>query len=150
MKKFKEFYEESYWGSRGAGLVVRCGKNYLWTHRSIYVHTPHTWSLTIGGKVDPEDKSLLDAAKREFKEETNYSGSIKINPAPFSVFKDNSFTYTSFIADVPKEFELPTYSNKPEVGNWEIDDWEWAPYNKKFTKIHFGTNPIIVKLDLQT
>jgi 8-oxo-dGTP pyrophosphatase MutT (NUDIX family) len=149
MKSFKDFLqldEAMRWGKAGAGLIVHCGKNFLWTQRSIYVMEPMTWSLTIGGKVDDSDSNLVEAAKREFLEETSYRGTLKVSTSPFYVHSEEGFTYSSFLAEVKEEFELPPYSNKREQGQWEIYDWSWEPSSAKFPSVHPGTKPIIAKL----
>ena len=130
-----------------AGLLVRADStgNYLWTQRSRYVNNPYQWSLTVGGQLE-EGEDPLDAARREFYEELSYHGHIKINETPVYSYKDNDFTYTAFLASVPGEFELSPFVKWrfEEIGNWEMEDYEWRPINDPPNgELHFGTAYIL-------
>ena len=97
--------------------------------------------FTNGGKIDlgeddefertlSVDASVEAAAKREFIEETEYNGDIKLIPA--YVYRDGSFAYHNFFGLVDYEFE-------PEL-NWETQSYKWMTYEelKALPKKHFG------------
>lgn len=97
--------------------------------------------FTNGGKIDlgeddefertlSVDDSVEAAAKREFIEETEYNGDIKLIPA--YVYRDGSFAYHNFFGLVDYEFE-------PEL-NWETQSYKWMTYEelKALPKKHFG------------
>lgn len=146
MKSFIEYLEERrYWGTNAAGVVVLCNEKVLWVKRSELVNEPNTWSIVIGGKID-NNETTLEAAKREFLEETKYSGNVKIEPTPLYIFKDSNFTYTTFVAFVEKEFSLSPFSSKKGEGNWETSDYKWDSPFIKVDRLHFGSKPVIKEL----
>ena len=140
----------NYWGSQGAGVIVFCEPtgNVLWVKRSTYVNEPHTWSVTVGGKLDGREKPR-QAAYREIKEELAYKGRMRLDHKPVDVFKDGSFRYTTFLARVQQEFDLPPFIpwTPGEKGNWETEDYEWAPYHEPpSSNLHFGTKSLLRKV----
>jgi 8-oxo-dGTP pyrophosphatase MutT (NUDIX family) len=54
---------------RYAGVVVKCNDNFLLCKRGSNSEFPGTWSIP-GGKIEENEESL-DAARREFLEETD-------------------------------------------------------------------------------
>jgi 8-oxo-dGTP pyrophosphatase MutT (NUDIX family) len=137
---FKKFLEnayqnksgETFWGNVGAGIlpIAISTSRILVAHRSAYVNEPNTYGIW-GGKVDNEHTiNLEQEAKREFKEETGYSGSIRLMKA--AVFKTKGFEYHNFLGIIPSEFE-PSY-------NWETQDSLWITLDELFDlePKHFG------------
>lgn len=142
MKYLKLFEEANYWGKKGAGILPICKetKRLLIPLRSDYVLEPNTWGVW-GGKIDLGDEdeyertnnidaSVEAAAKREFVEETEYDGVIKLIPA--YVYRDGTFAYHNFFGLVDYEFE-PTL-------NWETEDFKWMTYQRLLSlpRKHFG------------
>ena len=142
MKYLKLFEEAEYWGKKGAGILPICieTKRLLIPFRSGQVLEPNTWGVW-GGKIDlgeddefertlSVDASVEAAAKREFIEETEYNGDIKLIPA--YVYRDGSFAYHNF-------FGLVDYEFVPEL-NWETESYKWMTYEelKALPKKHFG------------
>jgi len=142
MKYLKLFEETEYWGHLGAGILPICKetKRLLVPFRSGYVLEPHTWGVW-GGKIDlgeedeyertlSVDASVEAAAKREFVEESEYDGEIKLIPA--YVYRDGSFAYHNFFGLVDYEFE--------PVLNWETESFKWMTYDELLAlpKKHFG------------
>jgi 8-oxo-dGTP pyrophosphatase MutT (NUDIX family) len=142
MKYLKLFEETEYWGKKGAGILPICKetKTLLVPFRSSNVLEPHTWGVW-GGKIDlgeedeyertlSIDASVEEAAKREFVEESEYDGEIKLIPA--YVYRDGSFAYHNFFGLVDYEFE--------PVLNWETEDYRWMTYEELLAlpRKHFG------------
>jgi 8-oxo-dGTP pyrophosphatase MutT (NUDIX family) len=142
--KFKIFEareDGDYWGNIGAGVLPICTTTgrILLAHRSPYVYEPNTYNVW-GGKIDEEDgeteSDVKDVAKREFIEETQYDGNIKLIGS-YVFYDKNVFTYYNFIGLIDEEF-------KPKL-NWETQDYEWLTY-EEFLKIepkHFGLKELI-------
>jgi 8-oxo-dGTP pyrophosphatase MutT (NUDIX family) len=142
MKYLKLFEEAEYWGKKGAGILPICKetKRLLVPFRSGYVLEPNTWGVW-GGKIDlgeedeyertlSVDASVEAAAKREFVEESEYDGEIKLIPA--YVYRDCSFAYHNFFGLVDYEFE--------PVLNWETERFKWMTYEELLAlpRKHFG------------
>lgn len=114
----------TYWGSAGAGVIpVRVsdtGVEVLLQLRSEYVAEPFTWGV-FGGRVDPGEQPL-DAAIREFHEETDFRGSYTIDPNPVWVFgsPDGAFVYHNFMMIIAGDYEM-------RLDSFEIDRVQWFP-----------------------
>lgn len=72
--------------------------------RSSYVNEPNTYGV-IGGKVDSEDRNLEKAVKREFEEETQYTGKLKLFKAAIFSPPGVRFKYHNYIGLIKDEFE---------------------------------------------
>jgi len=150
MRTFKESVGDKYtelliemamfWGAKGGGVLVisettdpQFGGPILMAHRSHQVNEPGTFGLW-GGKLDIDHshmdrqtlrKSAWKAAKREFSEESRYSGKLKYVPGSIWANKimdkyDKSrmvFEYFNYLTTVEKQFE-------PKL-NWETDEFHW-------------------------
>jgi len=142
MKKFRtwleEFTDEGFWGNVGAGILpIACTTGRLLiAHRSGQVMEPYTWGVW-GGKVDDEQAMDLEGeAKREFQEETGYSGSIEMHPA--YVFRSSGgFEYHNFIGVLENEFE-PRH-------NWETANHRWLTWEElqELSPKHFGLEALL-------
>jgi 8-oxo-dGTP pyrophosphatase MutT (NUDIX family) len=117
------------WGNQGAGIlpIARTTGRILLNFRSKYVNEPHQWG-NFGGKVDEEN--LEEAARREFVEETKYSGNIQIIPA--YRYSESGFIYQNFIGIIDDEFE-------PHL-DWESEGFKWVDASELRTikPMHFG------------
>jgi hypothetical protein len=132
----KTLDKTGFWGKAGAGimpLALSTGRILL-PFRSRYVEQPHTWGGTWGGAIDSKEDPAT-AAKREFQEESNYYGNIKI--IPLYVFEDSksNFKYYNFLGLVPDEFD-------PQL-NWETEDADWFTLDNLPSPIHFGLKGIL-------
>lgn len=128
-----------FWGSAGAGILPVCVTTgrILLNHRSHRVLEPNTWGV-YGGKLDDEDltaEGVLEAAKREFFEETGYTG--EFNAVSSYVFKEGNFSYHNFIGLFEEEFE-------PEL-NWESAGYRWVTFGEllDIEPKHFGLRALI-------
>jgi len=109
---------------------------FLVLHRSGDVMEPGTYG-TIGGKMESWEKLPRETAYREFLEETEYEGSIKMIRAHKFVSPDGNFEYQNFLGFVDKEFV-------PEL-RWENDDYKWVELDelKSMEDLHFGLEILI-------
>jgi len=140
---FAEFDNDSgdnFWGNIGAGILVyaKNTKKFLITYRSAFVNEPHTWGI-IGGKLDDDVQSDIEtAAKREFKEETQYKGNIN-ELIPLYVFKTDtgSFEYHNFLGIIDNEFKVEL--------DWENEDYKWLTLQEllEINPKHFGLDNLL-------
>lgn len=137
--KLSEINEaRAYWGKSAAGMIAVCNNKFLLCKRSMNVTEPGTWSYP-GGKIDSEEVRPLDAAIREFEEETGYNELFRTRL--IHTFKDKNFKYYTFACLVNEEFT-------PEM-NWENDDYGWFSFNDLPSPLHFGfTKTVAGKLKL--
>jgi len=115
--------KRAYWGTSGAGVlaVAEDTGRILVALRGEKVREPGTWG-TIGGRRDPQDKSLRETALREFIEETGYQGPIDLIPA-LDYDDPGLFQYRNYIGLMPAEvaeFEK----------NSENDKLQWCTYDE--------------------
>lgn len=126
-----------FWGNIGAGVLVYCSSTgrFLVDHRSEFVNEPDTYNV-FGGKLDEyENESIVDAVHREFDEETQYSGDIKLIPA--YVFKTKGFEYHNFIGVINEEFE--------PIASWESQGHLWLTWEElqELQPKHFGLKGLL-------
>jgi 8-oxo-dGTP pyrophosphatase MutT (NUDIX family) len=123
----------------GAGVLPICSttKRCLVGLRSADVNTPHTWGA-FGGTID-EGESPAIGAKREFIEETNFSGNIKLIPAYVFHNQAKGYTYHNFIGIIENEF-------RPHI-NWEFDDLRWVNLDDliRLNPKHYGLSALMQK-----
>jgi 8-oxo-dGTP pyrophosphatase MutT (NUDIX family) len=126
-----------FFGNKGAGVLVYCQntKRFLLGLRSRFVNEPGTWG-TFGGKID-NDANPKEAALRELKEETSYSGNIDLQL--FDVFQSGNFKFYNFFGKVEEEF-------KP-ILDWENESAEWFSLDEFPSNLHFGTKRLLDKLN---
>lgn len=119
-----------FWGARGAGCIVVCPK----THRFLLnlrgeVEQPGTWGVW-GGAVD-DGEELLDAALREFREESLVSVPLRIpSTEPCYVFRKGDFSYSTFIVEVDNEFAVRKSKETAGFG--------WFTLDQLPDPLHFG------------
>ena len=151
MKRYIESYatytnskNDKFWGDKAAGIlpIAKDTKRILLNLRSEYVNEPFTYGV-YGGKLDSDDlNNVKKAAIREFEEESNYRGNIKLTKAYLFETPNKSFSYQNFIGIIDKEFE-PDY-------DWESAGHLWVTLNElldmirtKPEKIHFGLKSLV-------
>lgn len=98
----------------------------LLCRRSRLVTMPGLWACPAG-RVDPGERPL-DAAVREFREETEYTGPILLGPPVRQRFRGRTFHHFSGL--VPTQF-LPRL-------NWENDEWGWFALDNLPHPLHPG------------
>lgn len=117
------------WGNQGAGIlpISKTTGRLLLNFRSQHVNEGRQWGVW-GGKVDEDD--ITTAAKREFMEETGYSGNLQMIPA--YRYSEPGFLYQNFIGILDDEFE-------PEL-NWESEGFKWVNISElvHIRPMHFG------------
>ena len=106
-----------YWGNKGAGIVYTDGNKILLLKRAEKGDNIGTWCLP-GGKVE-EGETLIDAAKRESKEEC---GSVK--GVRFEDLKDvdGNHTWTSFFFRIKKPFKCKLSDEHSEYKWFDLED----------------------------
>lgn len=109
------------WGLYGAaGVLVRCGDLLFLARRSEWTHRGGTWAIP-GGAIDIGE-SPLDAALREFEEETGIAlaGSAQV----IEVHEDDhgGWSYWTVVVDVDEPFEVSL--------TWESSDARWVPVHE--------------------
>lgn len=77
----------------------------------------NSWA-NFGGGFEPEkDKTVKDAAIREFFEETGCVSGYKISVKPLEIHKDNFIRYYTYLAIFDKMFE-PSLNNEHRNYGW--------------------------------
>ena len=144
LKKHTGDYEEydntsgqPFWGNFTVGCLIisKNDKKILVMHRSKYVNESLQYG-TISGKIDNEkEMNLQSEVKREIKEETGYSGNIKLIKA--FIFKTKGFEFHNFIGIIENPFK-PIY-------NWESDGHKWLTLEElmKLNNKHFGLKKLL-------
>lgn len=87
---------------------------------------PDTWAFA-GGRVEA-DEQLVDALKRELKEELNLTKIKKILPLHSYQSRSKDFIYDTYIVLVNKEFV-------PEL-NWENSGYAWTSIDSLPSPMH--------------
>ncbi len=137
-----------YWGKQGAGtlaIATDIGK-WLVALRGPKTYEPNTWA-NIGGKIDDDEVGAIapeHAAKREFFEEMDYTGPMKLYPAYVWVSpeKDETgnpkFIYHNFIGEIVKG------TWEPKI-NWETSRVAWVDYEglMEIEPKHYGLTALI-------
>ncbi|MEO5990348.1 MAG: NUDIX hydrolase [Ferruginibacter sp.] len=121
---------------KAAGILPICTETgrALICLRSAHVHTPNTWG-TWGG-ISNGKEGFKITALREFREETRYTGSIKLFPAYLN--KTSDIYYQNFVGLVKEEFT--------PVLNWEAEDYKWIEIYDFFslTPLHPGLEALLL------
>lgn len=112
--------------SLAAGILPYCPKTgrYLIAKRGPTISNPNQWT-NFGGKAD-KGENPAQTAVREFKEESGYKGSVRLNrPIPTKNNKDG-ITFYNFIGEVPAEFQPTTIGKKTVDGDVEVSASKWV------------------------
>ena len=118
----------------GLFIIAKDTKKALLLYRSKISPQPHTWCPT-GGGCDPGE-TLLDCAKRECEEEVGYKGEMITVPFFKHIYK--TFQFVSFLAIVPKQFEV-------KLDLYENEKYKWVTKKELFdiTPKHCGLENIL-------
>ena len=138
--KYASYYNKSqdnFWGDIGGGCFVMSLSTgrILLPYRSQYVNEPNTWGIW-GGKLDKEEgqseDNVEDAVRREFTEESDFDGDIKLIPAFIFETPNKSFKYYNFIGLINNEFT-------PKL-DWETESFKWVSFPELMSiePKHFG------------
>lgn len=129
---------DKFWGSKGAGCLIfaKSTGKFLIAFRSRFVNEGESWGI-FGGKVDRFEDSLMQAAKREFEEETGYSGNIDLIELYKFRTESGSFEYQNYLGIIDKEFD--------PVLDWENEDWKWLTLDElmNIEPKHFGLTALL-------
>ncbi len=147
-----------FWGRSGAGILFVClaDKTMMLVKRSEEVEQPGEWGIP-GGSCSGEDffsddegEEVTDAvawacAVRETEEELGYFPKKHMIEDRI-VFKQRSFTYTTFVVSVSRKEKERLYQNSNL--NWENTDLMWRKISlvkENEPDLHFGVKFIIGK-----
>jgi 8-oxo-dGTP pyrophosphatase MutT (NUDIX family) len=141
----------SYWGRAAAGILFTCEDQILLALRSESVSKPNLWGVPGGSvsgeryfdsehsnvfNLDPE--TIWKGAQKEVIEELgSMPGDYRVTDS--LLFKDGSFTYTTFIVaitlEVRKLWKLRL--------NWENSEARWFPLKELPTNLHPGLYSVL-------
>ncbi len=88
---------------------------------------PNHWGL-FGGTFEDKDGTPKETAKREFKEETKFSGDYSISKKPIDTRLDNLINYYTYIGIFENEF-IPDVNGADEHSK-EHQDFGWFHLNE--------------------
>lgn len=129
---------DKFWGDLAAGIlpIAKDSGKILLSYRSKYVNEPNTWGIW-GGAVDKIEDSVLNTARKEFKEETKFSGTIILIPSFIFKSPNNTFEYHNFIGILDSEF-IPKL-------DWETEKFKWVTFDEMLLlpNKHFGLKSLI-------
>jgi 8-oxo-dGTP pyrophosphatase MutT (NUDIX family) len=124
------------WGSRGSGILFTHEDRMLLLKRSGAVLEPGTWGIPGGAIGIDGDGNYEDAWKSALREASEEAGGVRGSPKGKFVFRDGSFTYTTFFVEAAKEFA-------PRL-NWESSDWAWVTREEALgMRLHPGVRKLM-------
>jgi 8-oxo-dGTP pyrophosphatase MutT (NUDIX family) len=130
-------------GVRGYHYAVGClllaadTLNFSFQLRSTTSDTPNTYGCW-GGSIDGNEETFT-ALKRELREETGYTGEMKIFPLMTYYDADRGFQYANNLVVIPKQFEI----NSPPEFAEETAGNVWVPYNEWPDPLHPGLESLL-------
>ena len=162
-------FAATYYGKGGAGLLLVCKEDgtALLLKRSRSVEQPFTWGIPGGalsrgegwhGSEDSEigenisDDEFQETAFREAEEELFSRSSTSLNWDEMTFigqtdFVDGSFTYRTFVYDIPLSEKKRISSNLSL--NWENDKAKWYSLSDLPSNLHFGVEFTKKKIEEQ-
>lgn len=146
-KKWKKFTKSVDDLNEGAGiLLVSPDKKILLQMRSEVVNNPNVYGTT-GGHLNSKDKIAYEAAKREFYEETSYSGPfLEPERLSYQVFQT---PYTTFLAKTTSEINNLILKPLPEFEH-EVAYYSWFSLDEilNLNNLHPGLKDLISNKDV--
>ena len=136
-----EGFVGKHWGSEASGILFRCGDKVLLMKRSSQVVDPGKWGIPGGAiPIDPK-AGPMDPKESAIKESSEEMGGMPAyrDTGKRTVWKDDSFRYTTFVFAVDQEF-------KP-VTNWEHDESGWFGMDE-LPDLHPGVAWALQKLEM--
>lgn len=103
-----------------AGILAICTKTgrILLARRGHKQPSPGLWA-GFGGKKEPEDKSPKETALREFREESQFTGTFMLSEEPLYVNRNNHSVFYTYVGLFDNEFT-------PDLGPaGEAIDYGW-------------------------
>lgn len=147
-----------------AGILPFCPKTkrFLLQKRGPKISNPNQWA-NWGGKAE-KGESAKEAAIREFKEESGYTGNVKLISTGVPITnKTDGFTFVTYIGAVQNEFKPTTVGKKTVDGDVEVSGYKWVTgkeminligssvlhpgFNKYLKGIEMSLKPLLEKLD---
>jgi len=122
-----------YHEATGAIILAEDTGRLLLQLRSSTSHCPNTYGQ-FGGSIDGNEQ-VTSALCREIREETVYTGPLKLRPLMVSRDPRRSFVYYNYLAIVPKQFE-------PQI-NEESGGYKWFNYGDWPTPLHPGLEALL-------
>ena len=109
-----------------AGVLPICSKTgrMLLVRRGPHQSNAGTWAC-FGGKFEPEiDKGPKDNAKREFAEESMFTGKYNISRTPLYINKNNMSMFYTYIGIFQEEFvpDLTGAGESEEYGWFSLEE----------------------------
>jgi 8-oxo-dGTP pyrophosphatase MutT (NUDIX family) len=116
-----EGFVGKYWGSAASGIMITDGERILLLKRSPYVENPGLWGISGGAIPRDSDGSRKDPKESAIHEAEEETGGIPSGKFVDNyVFKDGSFTFTTFLLEVAGD----TMDSISPTLNWEHTDWK--------------------------
>lgn len=130
-------------GVRGYHYAVGClllaadTLNFSFQLRSADSDAPNCYSCW-GGSIDGNEEAF-QALRRELREETGYSGEMRIYPLMTYYDQDRAFYYYNNLVLIPKQFKInpPPEFAKESAGN------TWVPFNEWPDPLHPGLQALL-------
>jgi len=141
-KNMEQLLKTGFWGKRASGCLPYAvdTQRFLFAYRSHLVEDALTWAIW-GGATDAGETSE-SGAKREFLEESDYTGKIlKLVPL-FTKSFQVGFKFSSFLAVIPKQFN-------PQL-DWETTNYRWVSYGRWPNPLHPGVKIMLQNSGVQT
>lgn len=138
-----EFADEGmvgeHWGTQASGILFLCQKKYLLLLRSAFVLDPGLWGIPGGAipvKSDGTPMGALPSARKEVAEEIGQLPNYNLRNV--YKFQEEDFTYTTYVAEVPRIFS-------PKL-NWEHSTYGWFEDGDFPAPLHPGVRDLLKRM----
>jgi len=127
----------SFHSAVGCLLMAADTLNFSFQLRAPSTDEPECYG-TWGGGIDGNE-STFEALKRELKEETGYSGPIRIYPLMTYYDQDSGFQYYNNLVTVPEEFTIKAGPKFKKESSGDI----WVPFGAWPEPLHPGLKSLL-------